>query len=399
MKKALALLLALVVSLSLIACGGRNDTPKQDTTEPPTTIEPESLMFKVGETVHGKTGNVTVTSVEFVDKIENGLFFNMWSPGNEQSYQDVTAEDGYSIVKISYRFEYTAKSSGDMCLAFSLDYDNGYIFEGNSINHAVPKSEIGVGFERKYAFNQDLLFTVSDPLAFQEKESCCYVFVNNAVIEHPEKDFVLNVGIPTQTLNIFELGSISAESFDYDTFVFDLADVSREVTVIKTAEEPLYQEAIALMAENRYKEAGDILNTILGYENAEDLYIECCIKTYAHDVPDNLEEKFVTLQGAEISSHIIGAWNNLSGETWEFFEDGTVDKGASTVIGQAEKRIIWNWEIDGDLLVLSNDYDTYRLVVKVPFDGGLVLYHGESRTNYQGEDMLGTEYASMWKAE
>lgn len=385
MKKYIAALLALVMCLSLCACGEENDYPKQDTTETPTTIEAESLMLKVGETAHGKSGDVTITSVDFVDKIENGLLFNMWSPGKEQSYQDVTAEEGYSIVKISYNFEYTSKSSGYMNLTFSLDYDNGYIFEG--IDHAVPQSETGVGFERKYTFNQDSLFEISDPLAFQGKESCYYIFVNNAVIEHPEKDFVLNVGISNQAVN------------EYDTFVFDLADVSREVTIVTPTNEENYQEAVALMAENKYKEAGDLLSTILGYKDSEDLYVECCVKTYAHDIPDYLEEKFVTLQGAEISSSIIGAWNCLDGETWEFFEDGTLDKGASTVVGQEGQRIIRNWEVEGDFLVISDDYDTAKLVVKVPFDGGLVLYHGESRPNYQGEDMLGKTYASLWKTE
>ncbi len=48
MKKALALLLALIMCLSLAACGGGNDTPTQDTTETPTTTEAptESVMTK-----------------------------------------------------------------------------------------------------------------------------------------------------------------------------------------------------------------------------------------------------------------------------------------------------------------------------------------------------------------
>lgn len=162
-------------------------------------------------------------------------------------------------------------------------------------------------------------------------------------------------------------------------------------------QEEKYQEAVGLMAENRYKEAGELLNAILDYKDSESLYVECCVKTYAHSVPEYLEEKFSVLQGDAISTSIIGTWNVLGGDTWIFLDDGTLDKGASKVVGHAGERIICNWSVDGDMLVISNDYDTDKFVVKVPYDGAIILYYGESKTNYQGEELLGTAYTSMWK--
>ncbi|MBR6259601.1 MAG: hypothetical protein IKR21_05255, partial [Oscillospiraceae bacterium] len=121
MKKAITILLALLMVLSLAACGDDSSTTNTSAatstentpaTETAGQSNTEITLLNVGDTAQGDICDVTVTSVEYVDKIENGLLFHMWSPAEQTNYQDVTAETGYSIIKISYRFDYKGKERG-----------------------------------------------------------------------------------------------------------------------------------------------------------------------------------------------------------------------------------------------------------------------------------------------
>lgn len=96
MKKTITLLLTLVLCLSLCACGdGKAEAEGKPT---------ESSELKVGDTAKGQLFDVTIQSVEPVEKIENGFVRHMWSPAEKTNYQDITAEEGYSIVKITYSY-------------------------------------------------------------------------------------------------------------------------------------------------------------------------------------------------------------------------------------------------------------------------------------------------------
>ena len=222
MKRILHLILALVLILSLCACG--NDSAAQTQAD---AQDSEDALLQIGDTAQGTVGSVTVTSVEFVDKIENGYLLNMWSPAVKQTYEDVTAEDGYSIVKISYHFDYTGKESGDLMLNFTLNYDDGYTFEGID-NHAVPVIDdtVKVGFEEKYVLGGQQYFTISDPLEFQGTDTFTYIFVNNAVKENPNKSYVLEVGIPAapsvMIADAFGMPVTPDETPEVETFVYNL---------------------------------------------------------------------------------------------------------------------------------------------------------------------------------
>ena len=191
MKNAISLLMALVLCLSLCACGGGNDAPE---TEAPT----ESSELKVGDTAAGQLFDITIQSVEPIEKIENGYVWHMWSPAEKTTYGDITAAEGYSIVKITYAYSYNGKEAGEFGFEISLDYDDGYTFDGLG-GHALPALDntAKIGFEEYYDIGTAATFQINDPLAFTGGENVEYIIVNNEVLTNTDKPFVLKVGIPT----------------------------------------------------------------------------------------------------------------------------------------------------------------------------------------------------------
>ena len=159
MKKIMVLILALALCLSLCACGGGNDASK---------TPGKASELKIGGTAAGELFEVTLLSVEAVDKIENGYVWHMWSPAEKTTYQDITAEEGYTIVKISYSYTYKGKEAGEFGFGLTLDDDNGYTFDSLG-GHALPAidySKSRLGFEEYSETGELSIFAISDPLSF-----------------------------------------------------------------------------------------------------------------------------------------------------------------------------------------------------------------------------------------
>ena len=180
----------------------------------------------VGETAHGKILDITVNSVEAVNKIEEGLLFHMWSPAERKEYQDVAAEDGYSIIKISYHIDYNGKESGHFTTTFELNYDNGYTFTPGT-DHLVPKPESGFGFERTVAFPLVASIEVDDPLSFTGADSAAYIVVNDEVLTETDKSLVLNIAILKAPDKIEDVGEGEFQIQQYvpsetESFTMDL---------------------------------------------------------------------------------------------------------------------------------------------------------------------------------
>ena len=217
MKKIMALILALVLCLSLYACGGNDasDAPGK------------ASELKIGDTASGELFDVTLLSVEEVDKIENGYVWHMWSPAEKTTYQDITAEEGYTIVKISYSYTYKGKETGEFGFGLMLDYDDGYTFDSLG-GHALPAidySKSRVGFEEYYETGELGIFAVSDPLNFNGGEGIKYMIVNDQVLSDVDKPFVLKFDIPTSAWGyrtnewgFLDLGPMT----DPETFTFNL---------------------------------------------------------------------------------------------------------------------------------------------------------------------------------
>lgn len=224
MKKLLALMLAAALALSLVSCGGGNDTPNNGGNTTPE--EPKDTLLKVGDTAQGQMFDVTVKSVEYIDSIPNGFLLDMWSPAVKQTYQDVTAEEGFTIVKITYSFTYNGKDTGEFYFGLTLDYDDGYTFNGLG-EHALPAVTTGqkVGFEEKYVTGEKTHFSVSDPLTYKGDEGVKYIIVNDEVISNTDKPFVLKIDVPTSMWDweADEWGGYTLEEqSEAEIFVFDL---------------------------------------------------------------------------------------------------------------------------------------------------------------------------------
>ena len=225
MKKILALLLALILVLSLAACGEKT-TPTEAITEETTETEPEETIFKVGDTAQGQICNITIQSVEYVDNIKDGFCIDMWSPTTKTTYKDLTAEEGYSIVKISYVFDYTGKETGELKVGFTIDYDDGYTFDGLG-GHALPEitNTPKVGFEEKYTTGAKNYYNIEDALAFKDEEAIYYIIVNDEVKENTDKSLVLKVDAPTSMWGYKSdewEGTVLSEKTAPETFIFDI---------------------------------------------------------------------------------------------------------------------------------------------------------------------------------
>ena len=213
MKKALSLILALVMCLSLCACSK-------------TTTGFSEL--KVGDTASGKLFDITIQSVETVDKIKNGFVKHVWSPVEDTTYRDITAKEGYTIVKITYSYKYKGKEKGDFKFELSLDYDDGYVFDSFG-GHALPALDntIKVGFEEYYDTGTLGSFSIDDPLTFAGGEGHKYIFVNNEVLSDTDKALVLKVDVPTSAwaYSVDEFGvdyGVLSPQSEPETFIYNL---------------------------------------------------------------------------------------------------------------------------------------------------------------------------------
>ena len=131
MKKAISLLLALVLCLSLCACGDSNDTSKENNSEAstmapvaePTETEPTesgTIELVLGETYSLPLFDITITGFDFTEKAtfpEGGSF-------------SLRPQNGYVTANLYYNVNYTGKTqffSSGFSPAF-IDYNDGYIF-------------------------------------------------------------------------------------------------------------------------------------------------------------------------------------------------------------------------------------------------------------------------------
>lgn len=188
MKKVFALMLALVIVVSLASCGGGGEGGSQ--------------TYKVGDTAKGTICDITVNSVEFVDKIKDGITEEIWlSSGNstsETKHYDITAKKGYSIAKIDYSFEFKGKEKGELLFGFALDYD-GYTFDDIKENSEPQLETNGYGFEQKYTTGEQTYFKITDPMNFKGGKGVKYIIINDKAKEKNDKSLVLKVNVPTST--------------------------------------------------------------------------------------------------------------------------------------------------------------------------------------------------------
>ena len=175
MKKALSLLLALVMCLSLCACGGdkTNETSNKasnETTTPPTE---EVIQNKIGDAVSTDIVEVILTNVTY-----------------EARFNDVTPKDGYSFVVIEFSMKNVGKNDlkhfpsvngGSSVIPGSIvwvDYNDGYTFAFDDVVGKDGQNYDDSCFDFPNTYISDLK-PLSDAVAF--KIAIC---VPNEVVEN-----------------------------------------------------------------------------------------------------------------------------------------------------------------------------------------------------------------------
>lgn len=143
MKKTIALLLALVMCLSLCACGGGNDIPETtealaEATQAPTTEPPvEETVYKLGDVIETDLFKIIPSFTGYAYELANWPDENYMTPAGEFSgTSPYSASEGKTAMYGEIQIEYIGneKSDVDLNISISVDYDNGYIFQGDDVD-------------------------------------------------------------------------------------------------------------------------------------------------------------------------------------------------------------------------------------------------------------------------
>lgn len=154
MKKAISLLLALVVCLSLCACGDSNsnatDTPETqapaneepaDETQAPANEEPEppaeDTIYKLGDAIETDLFKITPSFTGYAYELANWPDENFMTPAGQFSgTSPYSANEGKTAMYGEVQIEYIGNEKSDVSLnmSISVDYDNGYIFQGADVD-------------------------------------------------------------------------------------------------------------------------------------------------------------------------------------------------------------------------------------------------------------------------
>ena len=154
MKKAISLLLALVICLSLCACGNSNSNATNppetqapineepaDETQAPANEEPEppakDTIYKLGDVIETDLFKITPTFTGFAYELANWPDENFMTPAGKFSGTSAySASEGKTAMYGEVQIEYIGNEKSDVSLNIdiSVDYDNGYIFEGADVD-------------------------------------------------------------------------------------------------------------------------------------------------------------------------------------------------------------------------------------------------------------------------
>lgn len=219
MRKAITILLALVMVLSLAACGGGNttteaptptetiDTPAPAETEAPATPELTEAVETPAETETPATPEPTpeptleikAVPLSIGDKIENENFtmtFDSIEILPEFSYRTSTysstslyVEDGYQIALLRGHFENTSTATiSDSCFTFTFIVNDSFVKDG---------------YDVRFNFMRDKYFEI-DP--YTDYDYCLYINIPEKLAEKFEKAVVSigfnnDMSIPTTVWN------------------------------------------------------------------------------------------------------------------------------------------------------------------------------------------------------
>ena len=365
MKKLLALMLAAALALSLVACGGGGGTGDTNTPSTPS----------------GGNGDTTSTDTP------NGGEDNSTPPADSQTvlHLNEAVEFGNFELKI---IDVRLKDDG-----FSIDYSTGArSYDGSNV--VVIYSLKNIGKNACRPIQRLLQLNYADGYTF-----LCDEYING---RHP--NIYANGGVNSaEELQVLSSEQYYLEAFTVPPEVLNNSDEPLFLTLAPdefapllrfdirpiddTEKEALYQQAVDLMGEERYPFARENLTMIGEYKDANDLLLECYVKSYSgYEYLSEHKEDFRVLSGEEIQAMLIGTWEGSDGETWIFSEDGTLDPGRTKPIDGS--KVIFKWAINGEGLfeiIRGSGSDTYE--IREIYPGAIMLFTNEGKV-----------YRQMWVA-
>lgn len=268
MKKQIALLLAIVMILTMTACGGGEDTANTspvdtETAETSPTPEPEEIpeptptpepvVYNFGDSITSPSGMFIFapTFEGFAAAVANHPDENYLQPdgqGIDDSKNPFVADEGKVMMYFSAIVEYIGDSKENESFSFNyiVDYDDGYIFEG---------SDFGMGYsvnESDWSFSGSATF---EPLSSTTSR---YIRFCIEVPDALENDF------EKQTVVIF---TIEEENFTFlvDTEAAANAKAAREAAEEAERIEKLTKVDEVLASEIKGKLQGSWNWSVYGY--------------------------------------------------------------------------------------------------------------------------------------
>ena len=126
MKKFLALTLALVMSLSLVACGSKNEEPKTDDTNGTQVEEPTEGAYKIamitdyGDITDQSFNQTTYEACKAFAE-DNSIEFNYFKPAGDNTADRVAMIDGGRIVEMGDTEELFSNPQSDILKTLITD--------------------------------------------------------------------------------------------------------------------------------------------------------------------------------------------------------------------------------------------------------------------------------------
>ncbi len=260
MKRMLALMLAVILALSVTACGGSaNVAPSQPSTDvqdtPPIsdspTVEPSAVqpepepeIYTFGDSITSPSGLFVFTPSfdGFADAVANFPDENYMRPngqGVDEDNNPYVADEGKVMMYYSAKLEYVgdSKENETFDFTFKVDFDDGYVFDGghNGVRYSKDEQEWGT--------SSSVVFEPLNSDTTRYTRFC--IEVPNAL----ETDF------EKQTLTVF---TIEGEDF---TFIVDTKAAAEAKAEREAAEEA---ERIEKMTEVDKDLSDEIKKTLQG---------------------------------------------------------------------------------------------------------------------------------------
>lgn len=202
MKKILALLLAAVMSLSLVACGGKTSNNNQnETTETPTTEAPAATEYAIGEAFGTDSVECVVTEVRWVTQEDINNYNESHDFSSTNTVMASSLFNGYAFYGIS-GFNPSSSKYPYLCVTFTLQnvgktiveptiQDNNWGAAFNSYGSISVIYDDGYTFDAEEGFNGTL-----EILGDAIKEGRIFE-VPSQVSENEDKPLKVKITLPT----------------------------------------------------------------------------------------------------------------------------------------------------------------------------------------------------------